>query len=438
MENNTSTIQVENYWDSDYPSKIEDSYWVATGCDLEILHPRKFRDKAKSSFGNISELKVYLSERKSGKWLVFVDISELDETWQIIKKATKEGILGIGAKASTAKKNENASSHNEKVICVYTYNWLDKEDVFRVEKMLRSIGINQTLFYKADSDTEKGKYKNQGDKNISKYISQGTIKLKKYSLNTLNGIGFDKVKILNNIGIKNFDDLLNFDTSKKINGVGVSTKYISKLKLSALSQIENKIFKITDFNFPETDILHFDIETDIYTSYETKRVWSIAVYHKNKILHFYAEKWEQEKFILTEFVKYLKGCQNTAIFSYSPFDVNVLKYALTRHQLDTNFFINLNHYDLCALLKQNYILPLDSYSIKEVGKLLGYKYKREDLGGLMVAMEYMNTQRVGKMISKDLLNYIYDDVKVMNHIVEKIKTGENIKDIFDHNTDGLK
>ncbi len=437
MAKKTATIKTDlqgtpYQWDSDFPSTITDGYWVAIGPEIHVEHPRKFKDLRRTGFKSEAELRKYVSEMKTGKWLVFADISELDTTWQKIKKATREGILGIGAKAATAKPNPNATSSNEKVICVYTYNWLDKDDVFRVEKTLRSIGIKQTLYYKADSDTSGGQYKNRGDKNISKYISKGTESYKKFALEALNGVGYEKSKILNKIGIKTFDDLLSFDTSKKLENVGASAEYINKLKLLAMSQIENKIFKLSPFEFPNTDLLHFDIETDINTPHEIRQVWSIAVHHKNKIKHFYAETWKHEKKILTDFMKYLKTHAGTPLFSYSAFDVSVLKHAFKRHKLDADFFLGLNHYDLCAVLKQHYVLPLDSYSVKEVGKFFGYKYKNEFYDGLMAAMEYMRNQRRGNKISKELLNYIQDDVKVMNHIIAKIQTWKDIKHVYEH------
>ena len=40
-----------------------------------------------------------------GKWLVFRKVNEMDETWEIIKKATEEGKLGHASKVSTMKDN---------------------------------------------------------------------------------------------------------------------------------------------------------------------------------------------------------------------------------------------------------------------------------------------------------------------------------------------
>jgi hypothetical protein len=50
------------------------------------------------------------------------------------------------------------------VICVYTQDWEDKEDVMRVRTKLRRLGFNRTLHYKRDKDTRAGKYSGQGEK----------------------------------------------------------------------------------------------------------------------------------------------------------------------------------------------------------------------------------------------------------------------------------
>jgi hypothetical protein len=106
---------------------------------------------------------------RSGKWLVFVNIEEIDEVWDKIKKATEEGKLGSDAKVATAIPNPNATNSETKVICVYTYDYADEKDVNRVREELRKLGITKKIPYKADEDTNKGKYAIRGDKKISKY-----------------------------------------------------------------------------------------------------------------------------------------------------------------------------------------------------------------------------------------------------------------------------
>lgn len=412
------TTKLDDYsFDSDTPSKITEGYWVFASVKREANHKRKFK------------------KNKTGKWLVFININELDKTWKSIKQATEKGFLGIGAKAATAKSNPNASSESEKVICVYTYNWQDVDDIYRVEKSLRSIGIETTLYYKTDQDTGKGNYKVNGSKNISKYISKATRSYKKFDLASLNGIGYDKIKILKKIGVNNFDDLLAFDTSQKLERVGVSTQYINKLKLYALSQIENKIYKLRPVSLPNNEIVHYDIETDLTPSYRSKKVWSIAVHHNSNVQRFYADTWKHENKILKEFLEYLRALENPNLFCYSGagFDKNVLVSAFERHDLDADYFINCNHFDLCTLLKQNFIMPIKSYGLKEVGKFLGYKFKNDDLDGLYVAMRYIQCQLTGEKLPRDIFHYIDDDVKAMDYIIKQIQHRQDIKDVFEHN-----
>jgi hypothetical protein len=130
------------------PSEVTDPYWI-------------YAQREKGRYPKPS--------RRSGKWLVFVDAKNIDEVWAKIKKATEAGRLGGSAKVATARPNPNATNPNTKVICVYTYDWTDQEDIRRVREELRKLGITDKTPYKADGDTLSGKYRVRGNTRISKY-----------------------------------------------------------------------------------------------------------------------------------------------------------------------------------------------------------------------------------------------------------------------------
>lgn len=130
------------------PSELTDVYWIY----------------AKRKKGEYTE-----SAEKSGKWLIFVPLEELDSIWGKIKIATEDGLLGDSAKVATAKPNPNARDPNTKVICVYTYDWTDEEDVMRVREELKKLGITWKIPYKSDDDTLARKYVIRGNTRISKY-----------------------------------------------------------------------------------------------------------------------------------------------------------------------------------------------------------------------------------------------------------------------------
>lgn len=106
--------------------------------------------------------------KRNGKWLVFVPLDEVDEVWAVVKKATQDGTLGSSSKVATAYDNGLYDPHI-KVICIYTYDWKNEEDVKRIREELRNLGITRKIAYKSDEDTLNGRYKRTGHIGISKY-----------------------------------------------------------------------------------------------------------------------------------------------------------------------------------------------------------------------------------------------------------------------------
>jgi len=90
-----------------------------------------------------------------GKWLVYRARDEIDSTWLTIARATFNRTLGSGAKVSTAEEDET----KRHVICIYTRNYLDFDDVKRVRGLLRDMGFTESLCYKPDIYTYLEIYK---------------------------------------------------------------------------------------------------------------------------------------------------------------------------------------------------------------------------------------------------------------------------------------
>ena len=130
------------------PSRTTSAYWL-------------FAERLTGTYPGATE--------KCGKWLIFVPAKNIDFVWERIRKATEDGRLGDSSKVATAKANPIAAESSMKVICVYTYDWKDEEDVKRIRTELRTLGIIWKIPYKSDEDTEAGKYRATGHTRISKY-----------------------------------------------------------------------------------------------------------------------------------------------------------------------------------------------------------------------------------------------------------------------------
>ena len=104
-----------------------------------------------------------------GKWLLFVPVAQIDEVWDKIRVATEHGLLGGSSKVATAKPSPNAKNAAVRVICVYTYDWTDRDDVMRVREQLRELGFRSKISYKADSETIAGNYSGATKGRVSQY-----------------------------------------------------------------------------------------------------------------------------------------------------------------------------------------------------------------------------------------------------------------------------
>jgi hypothetical protein len=90
----------------------------------------------------------------SGKWLLFPDKTNVDEIWEKVKILIAANRLGNGAKVSKGE------TRNQSVICVYTENFEDVQDVFRVLVTLQRNRLQNTaIHYKTDEATLQGLYK---------------------------------------------------------------------------------------------------------------------------------------------------------------------------------------------------------------------------------------------------------------------------------------
>jgi hypothetical protein len=95
----------------------------------------------------------------SGKWLIYLQRNEVDEIWKILSSAIRNGKLPYKAKVSTAKPNPNSTSRDLHVVCVYTPNYLFREDVRNCRRILSEIGFEDRLYYKPDIMTFKNMYR---------------------------------------------------------------------------------------------------------------------------------------------------------------------------------------------------------------------------------------------------------------------------------------
>lgn len=87
--------------------------------------------------------------------ILFFSRSKIDATWTAIAKAVVSGTSGTAANMFESDSGEQESYY---VICVYTEDFTNKEEVWAAEQSLRKLGITEILRYKPDIYTTLGIY----------------------------------------------------------------------------------------------------------------------------------------------------------------------------------------------------------------------------------------------------------------------------------------
>jgi len=118
------------------PSKEMCSYWIPA-------RPSK-------------QLNNNLDKSKFGKWLIFVPVKDIDKSWEQIKIATEQNLLGFSSQSSTELGWYENKKPPHYVICIHTYDYDDVNDVKRVREELKRMGFVKPLKYKTDKATLQG------------------------------------------------------------------------------------------------------------------------------------------------------------------------------------------------------------------------------------------------------------------------------------------
>lgn len=122
--------------------------------ELELEWKRILKSGTKITTDTLDDLARRRNNRV-GKWLVYCKTENVDAVWKDIAMATIRNELGILTKVAT--RDPERAVH---VICVYTKNYLDEEDVMRVREKLRQMGHEGRLYYKPDLWTYLNIYAN--------------------------------------------------------------------------------------------------------------------------------------------------------------------------------------------------------------------------------------------------------------------------------------
>ena len=199
----------------------------------------------------------------------------------------------------------------------------------------------------------------------------------KSDLTLISGIGKRIKKELIKLGITDIKKLAEADIAKISNEIA-SKKDLTYFQLQASSLVEKKEIIRNKVSFPKKKTeLFVDVEGSSHHNF----IWIIGCFFRSEdkveYKSFLANSPKEEKQMVISFYEFLSEIKNQfTIYHWSSAEPQYFKQLTKKHNLPSTDLSNVtkNSYDLFPLFKKNIILPLYSYTLKEVANWLGFKW----------------------------------------------------------------
>lgn len=193
---------------------------------------------------------------------------------------------------------------------------------------------------------------------------------------------------------------------------GVSIKRMNRWLLQAKSLVNNSeiILKKPKFNDVKYEIF-FDIEGDPLLGIDY--LYGLLVYgDKEKFYSFFSDGPDDEESVWKQFVDLIDSLDDSfSIYYYTNYEKNSIKKMIKKYGISKDLEKKLMNslVDLFPIVKKSVILPLYSYTIKDIAKYLGFKWNNKNAGGTQ-SMFWYSKYLDGEDGFKDLIiEYNKDD-----------------------------
>ncbi|HXV27014.1 MAG TPA: TM0106 family RecB-like putative nuclease [Candidatus Paceibacterota bacterium] len=127
-----------------------------------------------------------------------------------------------------------------------------------------------------------------------------------------------------------------------------------------------------------------------------------------------AKNPEEEKTAWREFLDMLSGMEDFAIYHYAYYERKVFDQLVIRHGAPSALIQKFNEHavDLHAKTVESVVLPLYFYTLKDLGKYLGYEWTDPEAGGAESVVWYDQWLKTGDRAYLDrIITYNEDDVR---------------------------
>lgn len=238
----------------------------------------------------------------------------------------------------------------------------------------------------------------------------------------------------NKLKISKIKDLENYTESQLVNllrpGFGKNVyNYTLAYKLQKVVPTNKK----NDKNETNKRVFYFDFETsdDVHPS-EPPHVYLIGLWdkEKNKFKYFLGRGKQDEEKIFSEFLDYIGNLDDVVLYHWASYEMGEIDKIIKQYSKLAPRLTGLKNVciDLKEVVKNNFYIPVPTYSIKKVAPFLGFSWRQEEVNAFESMVLYWDWLKSPEQkIIQKVLDYNEDDCVAMAYIDKKLFEKKNVK-----------
>jgi uncharacterized protein len=240
----------------------------------------------------------------------------------------------------------------------------------------------------------------------------------------LSGVGSELTQKLVDGGVGTYDKLAKVKPEQLVKKFSLKKDRAKDIHLNAKAWTTGKPILRSEVDLPtaKETIVHYDIETYGETLYLHGLV--VDKNGTQELKQFVAKDVDGEEKALSDFLEYVGKLRNPIIYTWTTFEngwMRDMAEKYPKHKKGINRALT-QFVDLKELVKDALILPVTTFSIKEVAPVFKFKWRADDAGGSNSEAWYDEWLKTGdKGLFQKILHYNEDDVWAMHVIMNELR-----------------
>lgn len=209
---------------------------------------------------------------------------------------------------------------------------------------------------------------------------------------------------------------------------GISDHRLERLHLQAQALHEKKIVRLEDPALPDAPVeLFFDIESDPMIGIEYMHGLLVRGNGTESYRVFTAEKPEDEGAAWLAFCDFIESYEGAPIYHYGWYELEAIARLSAKHGISRRAASALdraNLIDLNRVVQRAAIFPLYFYSLKDVAKHLGFRWRASDASGANSVLWFQEWCETGnRALLQKITDYNEDDVRATAFLKDWLVSG---------------